>query len=58
MTAKGKLPSMKTLVVIGNCHGTAGYGVGKGESLQIARNRAIVNAKNNLVCVRDASASF
>lgn len=49
MTAKGKTPSIKSLIVIGNTQGSAGFGVGKGPTMQVANNRAIVNAKNNLV---------
>jgi small subunit ribosomal protein S5 len=51
MTAKGKTPSLKSMIVIGNGQGSAGYGVGKGKSLSEANNRAIVNAKNNLIYV-------
>jgi hypothetical protein len=37
MTAKGKNMNMKSMIVIGNCRGTAGYGVGKGESVAEVR---------------------
>ena len=40
---------MKSLVVIGNGQGAAGFGIGKGESVEIADNRALVSAKNNVI---------
>lgn len=49
MTAKGRIRSLKSLIIIGNGQGSAGYGVGKGETIMQANNRAVVNAKNNLI---------
>ncbi|KAG9296413.1 hypothetical protein G9A89_015005 [Geosiphon pyriformis] len=48
MTAKGKLPSMYTLVVVGNGEGVAGYGEGKHEEVIMAIRKATNQAIKNL----------
>eukprot|EP00939_MAST-03C_sp_MAST-3C-sp1_P001125 g1125.t1 len=49
MTAKGKKQSFRALVCVGNGNGTAGYGVGKADSVPIAYDRALMDARKNLI---------
>ncbi|EGG12233.1 uncharacterized protein MELLADRAFT_89301 [Melampsora larici-populina 98AG31] len=47
-TGKGKIPSMYTLVVVGNGNGLVGYGEGKSETIGGASTKALRNAIRNL----------
>ncbi|KAG0146418.1 hypothetical protein CROQUDRAFT_44416 [Cronartium quercuum f. sp. fusiforme G11] len=47
-TGKGKIPSMYTLVVVGNGKGLVGYGEGKSETISAASIKAFRNAIRNL----------
>ncbi|KAH9815608.1 ribosomal protein S5, N-terminal domain-containing protein, partial [Melampsora americana] len=47
-TGKGKIPSMYTLVVVGNGNGLVGYGEGKSETIGAASSKALRNAVRNL----------
>ena len=49
MTAKGRFRSLKSLVVVGNQKGAAGFGVGKAQSVADATDRAITQAIKNMV---------
>ncbi|KAI8451480.1 hypothetical protein BY996DRAFT_6432138 [Phakopsora pachyrhizi] len=51
-TGKGKIPSMYTLVVVGNGKGLVGYGEGKSEKMGDAANQATRRAIRNLSPVR------
>lgn len=48
-TPAGRVMSHRCLVVIGNMRGSAGYGMGKGESINIALDCAFRDALNNLI---------
>lgn len=47
-TGKGKIPSMYTLVVVGNGKGLVGYGEGKSETIGGASTKALRNAIRNM----------
>jgi len=49
MTAKGKRQSFRALVTVGNGNGTAGYGVGKADTVPKAYDRALMDARKNLI---------
>lgn len=49
MTAKGKVHSIRTLVVMGNQHGTAGFATSRAESEEIALDLACKKAVKNLM---------
>lgn len=48
MTSKGKIPSMSTVVVVGNGKGLVGYGEGKAENVTQAADRAFLQAVKNM----------
>lgn len=49
MTPKGKTMSYKAMVVVGNRMGTGGYGIGKADNVQKAYDRAIWEARKDLI---------
>jgi len=49
MTAKGKVHSIRVLVVLGNQHGTAGFATSRAESEEIALDLACKKAVKNLM---------
>eukprot|EP00941_MAST-03F_sp_MAST-3F-sp1_P006436 g6436.t1 len=49
MTAKGKTMSYKAMVVVGNRMGTGGFGIGKADNVQKAYDRAIWEARKDLI---------
>jgi len=49
MTAKGKMQSFRALVTVGNGNGTAGYGIGKADTVPKAYDRALMDARKNLI---------
>eukprot|EP00924_Labyrinthula_sp_SR-Ha-C_P008373 maker-scaffold_11-snap-gene-11.30-mRNA-1 protein AED:0.00 eAED:0.00 QI:285/1/1/1/1/1/2/112/242 len=66
VTAKGKLPTLRALVVSGNGNGAAGFGKGKGKSMKTAISDAVrksekkwvtVNLQDNALA-RDVTGSF
>lgn len=48
MTSKGRFRSLKSLVVVGNQQGAAGFGVGKAQSVADATVRT--SDHNDLLC--------
>lgn len=47
----GREMTHRALVVVGNLNGCAGFGIGKGENADDAKDRAIIAAKKNFIYV-------
>jgi small subunit ribosomal protein S5 len=52
VTKGGKQLSFRACVIIGNRKGKVGYGIGKGKDVQIAVDKAVNQAKKNLINIR------
>lgn len=58
MTDAGRVSKFRVVVVMGNRNGFVGLGIGKARQLRIAVDKAIVDAKLNIVPVRRGCGSF
>lgn len=52
VTDSGRKISYRVLAVVGDERGHVGYGIGKSQELAIAREKAINNAKRNIISVK------
>ncbi|HIG98059.1 TPA: 30S ribosomal protein S5 [Candidatus Woesearchaeota archaeon] len=57
-TAEGNKPSFATMVVVGNRNGYVGLGYGKSRETVLSREKALRNAKINLIKVRRGCGSW
>lgn len=57
-TAEGNTPSFACMIVVGDCNGHIGIGMGKARETLPARGKAIKNAKLNLIRVKRGCGSF
>ena len=57
-TAEGNVPSFSTMAIVGDCNGHIGVGMGKAKETLPAREKAIRDAKLNLMRIRRGCGSF
>lgn len=58
MTDAGRITRFRVVVVVGNQNGFVGLGVGKARQLRMAVDKAIMDAKLNIIPVRRGCGSF
>jgi small subunit ribosomal protein S5 len=58
MTDAGRITRFRVVVVVGNQYGFVGLGVGKARQLRMAVDKAIMDAKLNIIPVRRGCGSF
>lgn len=58
MTDAGRITRFRVVVVVGNQNGFVGLGVGKARQLRIAVDKALADAKLNIIPVRRGCGSF
>jgi len=58
MTDAGRITRFRVVVVVGNQNGFVGIGVGKARQLRLAVDKAIADAKLNIIPVRRGCGSF
>lgn len=58
MTDAGRITRFRVVVVVGNQNGFVGLGVGKARQLRMAVEKAIIDAKLNIIPVRRGCGSF
>lgn len=58
MTDAGRITRFRVVVVVGNQNGFVGLGVGKARQLRTAVDKAIIDAKLNIIPVRRGCGSF
>ena len=47
----GKKLSFRIITIVGDLHGKIGYGIGRGDDVNSAVNKSILNAKKNLILI-------
>ncbi|MEM0356654.1 MAG: 30S ribosomal protein S5 [Candidatus Anstonellales archaeon] len=58
VTDSGRKTAYKVLAVVGDENGHVGYGIGKSAELAIARDKAVNNAKRNIISIKRGCGSW